>query len=92
MPTRSLMACLFGIAVLLHSASANAAGKRDPSDPDAPVPRAHYHSVMSGYEFTPVPGQPGNWRELNDRMEQIGGPAGQLRDPDEPIRQKKHKH
>lgn len=61
----------------------------DPTDPNAPAPRLRYHSVLSGYEYQPIPGKPGNWRELNDRMEQIGGPAGQLRDPSEPIRKKK---
>ncbi len=90
MSSLRLLACMSGLAALLVPGSGMAAGERDPSDPDALVPRAHYHSVMSGYEFTAVPGKPGDWRELNDRMEQIGGPAGQLRDRDEPIRNKKN--
>ncbi len=84
------LACWSGLAALLINGSGVAASERDPSDPNAPVPRTHYHSVLSGYEYKPVPSKPGDWRELNDRMEQIGGPAGQLREPDEPIRKKKH--
>lgn len=84
------LACCSGLAALLISGSGVAAGDNDPSDPNAHVPRTHYHSVLSGYEYVPVPSEPGNWRELNDRMEQIGGPAGQLRDVDEPLRKKKH--
>ncbi len=75
--------------MLLQAAPALADTLRDPTNPDAPVSRAHYHSVMSGYQFEPIRGKPGNWRELNDRMEQIGGPLGQLRDLSEPIQKKK---
>ena len=81
--------CAAGALALSHLSGSAVADERDPADPDASVPQVQYRSVLSGYSFTPVPGVPGNWRELNDRAERIGGPGGQLRSPDEPIRKKK---
>lgn len=92
MPGRQLVACVFGTAILLMPAAVAADGDLDPSDPNAEVPLTRYHSVMKGYEYTPIPSEPGDWRELNDRMERIGGPAGQLREPDEPLRTKKNQN
>jgi hypothetical protein len=60
----------------------------DPTDPGAPVPPVVYRPVMSGYQDTTRTTRPADWRELNDRMERIGGPRGQLRDVDEPIRER----
>lgn len=92
MPNERLIACLFGTAALLIPATVAAGEEPDPSDPNADVPLARYRSVMTGYEYGPIRSEPGNWRELNDRMERIGGPAGQLKEPDEPIRTKKNEN
>lgn len=88
MSTYRLLVCLAGSLTALHAGVGFASDNRDPSDPHAPVPHVTYHSVMSGYEHTGIARKPANWRELNERMERIGGPAGQLREPDEPIRKK----
>jgi len=85
----------WGVATMLLSAltanfvSAHENDGQDPADPQARVPRAHYHPVITDYRLTPVMTKPGNWRALNDRAEKIGGPRGQLREVDEPIRQRK---
>ena len=63
----------------------------DPLDPYAPVTQTHYHPVLNRYRTTPIINRPANWRELNDRAERIGGPLGQLREVNEPIRKKKRK-
>lgn len=89
MSNKLLIACIAGVVLPAHADMA-AAGSWEPTDPGAPVPWPRYQSVMSGYEFQPVQGKPANWRELNDRMEKIGGPAGQLRDPSEPIEKNKN--
>ena len=86
---RRFLSCAAGALALLHFTGDAAAHDRDPADPNAQVPQVRYRSVLSGYVYTPVPGVPGNWRDLNDRAERIGGPGGQLREPDEPIRKKK---
>ena len=54
--------------------------EQDPENPDAKVPPPQYRSVVGGYRQTPVRSKPADWRELNERAEQIGGPRGQLRD------------
>ena len=77
---------LFGAQLAAISISAE---ERDPTDPEASVPSTHYHSVLSGYDSKPVTSPPGDWKELNDRMERIGGPLGQLKEPHEPLRKKK---
>jgi hypothetical protein len=79
---------LSGLILVASSASPFAAERADATDPAAPVPPLIYHPVMSGYEETVSTTRPADWRELNDRMERIGGPGGQLRDPDEPIRER----
>lgn len=61
----------------------------DPDNPSAPVPEVRYRPVLHDYRPQEIVEKPGNWRELNDRAEQIGGPGGQLRSPDEPIRKKR---
>lgn len=61
----------------------------DPANPQAFVPAAHYHAIITDYRATPIMTTPGNWRELNDRAEKIGGPRGQLREVTEPIRPRK---
>ena len=90
MSFKRILACAAGSVALFLPPQANAGSALNPDDPNAPVPRPHYHSVLSGYEFRPVGGKPANWRELNDRMERIGGPLGQLRDPSEPVGKKKN--
>lgn len=92
MSPHRLLVCLVGSLTYLHAGVGFASDSRDPSDPHVPVPPVTYRPVMSGYEHTGISGKPGNWRELNDRMERIGGPAGQLRDPDEPIREMKNEN
>jgi hypothetical protein len=72
---------LFSAASLAHESG-------DPTDPNASVPATVHQPVMSGYEGSAIVGRPGDWRELNDRAEQIGGPGGQLRGTDEPIRER----
>ena len=79
-----LLACFATVAVNAHEASVP-----DPVDPYAPVTHTHYHPVLNQYRATPIVERPTNWRELNDRAEQIGGPLGQLRSVNEPIRKRK---
>jgi hypothetical protein len=62
----------------------------DPTDPDAQAPKTQYRPVLHDYHFTPLPAL-GNWRELNERAEKIGGPLGQLRDPDQPYRKRRRR-
>jgi hypothetical protein len=77
------------LAAMLQPASAHEPVLADPLDPYAPVTRTHYHAILNHYQASPILNRPLNWRELNDRAEQIGGPLGQLREVNEPIR--KHK-
>ncbi len=88
MSLKFLLAGVTGATALLLTAVSLSADQGDPSDPTAPVPRTEYRPVLSGYRNMPIASTPGNWRELNERMEQIGGPAGQFREPDEPLRKK----
>lgn len=83
MSCRWSSACLSGLASLVLASSGLTAGDNDPSDPNAPTPRIRYQSVLSGYTYQPPKGAPADWRELNERMERIGGPGGQMRDLDE---------
>lgn len=85
------VAVLIGIAADNTVASAHEVERPDVTDPYAHVPAHRYRPVMLGYQPTPIMTEPGNWRELNDRAEQIGGPRGQLRDVNEPIRKRKKK-
>jgi len=66
-----------------------AAGAPDPADPRTPVPAILYRPVLDDYRLPSIVEKPSNWRELNDRAERIGGPGGQLRSPDHPIRERK---
>jgi hypothetical protein len=58
--------------------------RADPSDPNAPVPAARYHSPLSGYQaFSEPPVAP--WRATNDLVRQRGGwrtYAREAREPD----------
>lgn len=83
-------ACSFWMQVGVV-ASAHETDQSDPADPFAAVPNAHYHPVLSGYRVSPIMTKPANWRELNDRAGEIGGPRGQLRGIDEPIRKRRKK-
>ena len=81
-----------GLAGLIPlGASAHETGAGDPTDPFAPVTRTHYHPILNHYQPSAIMQRPENWRELNDRAEEIGGPLGQLRGVDEPIRKRKRK-
>lgn len=88
MLSKIMLAGLTGISASLLAMAGASADQGDPSDASAPVPRIKYQPILSGYQNTPISSTPGNWRELNERMERIGGPAGQLREPNEPLRQK----
>lgn len=88
-PLGAVIVVLLSAALTAVTASAHETDQGDPADPTAPVPRAHYHPVLSDYRATPIQTKPANWRELNDRAEEIGGPRGQLRGVDEPIRKRK---
>ncbi|MDH3740103.1 MAG: hypothetical protein OER56_00775 [Hyphomicrobiales bacterium] len=78
-----------GLAPVMVSAHETGAG--DPTDPFAAVTRTHYHPIMNEYRPSAIMERPENWRALNDRAEEIGGPLGQLRGVDEPIRKRKRK-
>ena len=86
-----LGASAFLLSSLLATATATAhdGDQANPADPHAAVPRAHYHPVITDFRSTPIMTKPGNWRELNDRAEKIGGPRGQLRETTDPIRMRK---
>ena len=79
-------ATVFGGLVSAHDTD-----QSDPLDPYAKVTGTHYHPVLSHYRATPILNRPANWRELNDRAEEINGPRGQLREITEPIRKRKKK-
>jgi len=81
-----------GLAGLATTTSiAHETGAGDPTDPYASVTRTHYHPIMNEYRPSAIMERPKNWRKLNDRAEKIGGPLGQLRGVDEPIRKRKRK-
>lgn len=86
--SKIMFAGLTGLSASLLAVTGASADQGDPSDPGAQVPRVEYRPILSGYQNTPISSTPGNWRELNERMEQIGGPGGQLREPDAPLRKK----
>lgn len=86
--SRSALAFMIG-ASLSGMVAADELNQNDPSDPFAPVPQTRYKHIMSTYRSSPIMDRPANWRELNDRAEQIGGPLGQLREVDEPIRKRR---
>jgi len=89
MPAIRCVAVLIAVIGAQLAANSVPAGEPDPTDPEASVPSTHYHSVLSGYDSQPATSPPGDWKELNDRMERIGGPLGQLKEPHEPLREKK---
>jgi hypothetical protein len=78
----------FGVIAAAFAGPSWAGEWPDPTDPAAAVPPVVYRPVLSGYDDAPDTDRPADWRELNDRMERIGGPRGQLRQPDEPIRER----
>lgn len=88
-PLGAVMVASLSISLTTTLASAHETNLGDPVDPFSPVPGAHYHPVINDYQATAIMTKPANWRELNDRAEQIGGPRGQLRSVDEPIRKRK---
>ena len=79
------------VALSVVAAPAHESDRSDSVDPFAAVPRTHYHPIITDYRATPIMTKPANWRELNDRAKDIGGPRGQLRRIDEPIRKRKKK-
>ncbi|NND48672.1 MAG: hypothetical protein HKN60_00305 [Rhizobiales bacterium] len=83
------MVALLSASLTATTAMAHETNQRDPADPFATVPREHYHPVIDDYRATAIMTKPSDWRELNDRAERIGGPRGQLRSVDEPIRKRK---
>lgn len=89
MPSIRRVTALIAVVGVQLAALSASAEERDPTDPGASVPSTHYHSVLSGYDSQPATSPPGDWKELNDRMERIGGPLGQLKEPHEPLRKKK---
>jgi hypothetical protein len=66
------------------------AQQADPTNPEAHVRSERYRSVLHDYRFTPLP-KFGDWRELNDRAEKIGGPMGQFRDQNQPYRKRRRR-
>lgn len=66
------------------AASAAVPARRDPADPNAPVPAARYRSAFSGYQpYTETPVAP--WRDTNERVRERGGwrtYAREAREPD----------
>ena len=82
-----LIALLAATLAISVPASAQQA---DPTNPDVRVQATPYRSVLHDYQLTPIP-KMGNWRELNDRAEKIGGPLGQLRDPNQPYRKRRRR-
>lgn len=88
-PLGAVMLASLSISLTAVVASAHETKQGDPADPFAAVPGAHYHPVLSHYRATPIMTKPANWRDLNDRAEEIGGPRGQLRAVNEPIRKRK---
>ena len=84
--------CFVAIAAIagLPAGAASAADTddMDAADPDARVPKLHYRPVLRDYRASPITTQASDWREMNDRAEAIGGPRGQLRSVDEPIRKR----
>ena len=85
------VAAFTGAMVFASHLSAHETDQNDPVNPYAAVPGTHYHPVLSHYRVTPIIAKPANWRQLNDRAEEINGPRGQLREVTEPIRKRKKK-
>ncbi len=86
---RAATLVLIGVSPLSLEVAAHEYDQNDPANPDANVPGIRYRPVITDYQPTAIMTKPANWRELNDRAEKIGGPRGQLRDVNEPIRKKK---
>lgn len=87
----AVAASAVSLALTVATASAHETGQNQnqPAEPYAPVPSVHYHAVITDYRATPIMAKPDDWRTLNDRAEEIGGPRGQLRELGEPIRKRK---
>ena len=64
-----------------------AAHSTDPSDPFASVPPARYQPVLHGWQFESMPAAPGDWSALNGLARKIGGPTGQFKDQDVPLKE-----
>ena len=90
-PLGVVIALSLSVGLGTAATSAHEFDQNNPVDPFAAVPRAHYHPIITDYRTTQIMTKPANWRELNDRAEEIGGPRGQLRRIDEPIRKRKRK-
>jgi hypothetical protein len=74
--------CFLALAVFAASAAfaQTPAARRDPMDPQARAPAAHYRSAFENYRpyrDSPVTG----WREANEEVRAIGGHAGHLARP-----------
>ena len=87
--------CILGVSLALAGCSAApdllpAETLAPAADAGAQVRHVHGATGVPGFTARPVKG-PEDWRKLNDRAEQIGGPLGQLRGVDEPIRKRKRK-
>lgn len=76
-----------GVAVAAVGAAAPAsAGSAEPTDPSVYVPKVEYRAVLRDYRPPAIVEKPAGWKELNQRAERIGGPGGQLKSPDQPMR------
>lgn len=76
-----------GVAVtVVGIATPAVARSAEPTDPSANVPKVEYRAVLRDYRPPVIVEKPAGWTELNQRAERIGGPGGQLRTPDQPIR------
>lgn len=74
------------LVVVAAAPAASMAGSAEPADPSARVPEVEYRPVLRDYRPPAIVEKPAGWREHNQRAEQIGGPGGQLKSPDQPIR------
>lgn len=80
-PSTALVCCL---ALVLGSASPVLA-QDDPIDPNVPGAPLVYEPVMGFYEAVAPVTKPGNWKELNDLAEKLGGQRGQLQPSAKPV-------
>ena len=86
MISRTSSARWAAFVVAAIQASTTFAGPVEPTDPYANVPEAEYRAVLRDYRAPAIVEKPADWKALNERAEQIGGPGGQLKSPDQPIR------
>jgi hypothetical protein len=86
MPVHYCVALAFGIAIAGQCLSGAAnAHPADPADPYSRVPAARYIPVLRDLPSRPIPDEPGDWIALNRQALEIGGPTGQLKEPDVPL-------